>query len=117
MFIYLSSILLEIGSGQAYYCKIRNGNNSITACNRVTVLAHCTSSDGHLPVYQVSFSSLLYFQRYAPGKLFIEKKKKKKKNKKGSNSVNTGKRVMVLAFYNLLYNPLSLYQFSYIYLQ
>ena len=50
----------------------------------VTVLALCTSSDGHLSLYQVSFNSLLNFQRYAPDKLFIAK------IKKGSNSVNTG---------------------------
>ena len=36
------------------------------------------------------FSSLLYFQRYAPNKLFSAK------IKKGSNSVNTGDMVMVL---------------------
>ena len=52
--------------------------------------ALCTSSDGHLSMYQVSFNFLLYFLRYAPDKLFIAK------IKKGSNSVNTGDRVMVL---------------------
>ena len=55
---------------------------------------HCTSTDGHLSMYQVSFNSLLHFQRYAPDKLFIPK------IQKGSNSVNTGDRVMVLAFCN-----------------
>ena len=45
--------------------------------------ALCTSFDGHLSIYQVSFNSLLYFQRYAPDKLFIAK------IKKGSNSVTT----------------------------
>ena len=35
-------------------------------------------------MYQVSFNSLLYFQRYAPDKLFIAKIKKE------SNSINTG---------------------------
>ena len=58
-------------------------------------------------MYQVSFNYLLYFQRYAPDKLFIAKKKKKKKNKKESNSVNTGDRVMVLVFWNSL---IALYQ-------
>ena len=43
-------------------------------------------------MYQVSFNSLLHFQRYAPDKLFIAK------IKKGSNSVNTGDRVMILLF-------------------
>ena len=65
------------------------------------VLAPCTSSDGHLSMYQVSFNSLLYFQRYAPDKLFIAK------IKKGSNSINTGDRVMVLAFCNSPHGPLS----------
>ena len=55
------------------------------------VLAFCNSSDSHRSKYQVSFNSLLYFQRYAPDKLFIAKFKKE------SNSVNIGDRVMVLA--------------------
>ena len=70
-----------------------------------------TSSDGHLSMYQVSFKSLLYFQRYAPVKLFIEK------IKKGSNSLNTGDSVMVLALCNFLHGPQSVYQVSFIYLQ
>ena len=73
--------------------KIRKGNNSVITCNRVTVLARCTSSAGHLSMCQVSFNSLLYFQRYALDKLFIAK------IKKVSNPVNTGDRFMVLAFY------------------
>ena len=71
----------------------------------------CTSSDGHLSMYQVSFNSLLYSQRYAPDMLFTVK------IKKGSNSVNTGEGVMVLAFCNSLHGPLSVYQVSFIYLQ
>ena len=74
------------------------------------VLPLCTFSDSHLSMHQVSFYSLLYFQRYAPDKLFIAK------IKKGSNFVNTGDRVMILAFYNSPHNPLSLYQVSFIYL-
>ena len=62
-------------------------------------------------MYQVSFNSLLYFQRYAPDRLFIAKIKKE------SNSVNTGDRVMVLAFCNSPHGPLSLYQVSFTYLQ
>ena len=94
---HLSSILLEICSGQAYYhyiAKLTKGNNSLINCDRVSILALCTSFDGHLSMDQVSFISLLYFQRYAPDKLFIAK------IKKGSNSVSTGDRVMVLAFCN-----------------
>ena len=54
--------------------------------------------------------SLLYFQRYAPDKLFIAK------IKKGSNSVNTGDRVMVVAFCYSPHGPLSVYQVSLNYL-
>ena len=39
------------------------------------------------------------------------------KFKKGSNSVNTGDKVMVLAFCYFLHGPLSVYQDSFIYLQ
>ena len=78
---------------------------------QATLPALCTSSDGHLSMYQVSFNSLLYFQRYAPDELFIAK------IKKGSNSVDIGDRVMVRAFCNSLCGPLSVYQVSFIYLQ
>ena len=50
--------------------KIRKGNNSEITCDRVTVLALFTSSDGCRSLYQVSFNFLLYFQRYAPDNLF-----------------------------------------------
>ena len=53
--------------------KIRKGNNSVITCDRVTILAVCIFSDGCLSMYQVSFNSLLYFQRYGPDKLFIAK--------------------------------------------
>ena len=76
---------------------------TLITCDRVTVLAPCTFSDGHLSMYQVSFNSLPHFQRFAPDKLFIAK------IKKGSNSVNTGDRVMVLAFCNSPHSPLSVY--------
>ena len=56
-------------------------------------------------------NSLLYVQRYAPDKLFIAK------IKKGSNSVNTGDRIMVLASCNSPHGPLSVYQVSLNYLQ
>ena len=70
------------------------------------ILAFCTFADGPLSMYQVSFYSLVYFQRYAPNKLFIAK------TKKGSNPVNTVDMVMVLA---LCYSdgPLSMYQVSF----
>ena len=62
-------------------------------------------------MYLVSFNSLLYFQRYALDNFFIAKIKKE------SNSINTSDRIMVLAFCNSLYGPLSVYQVSFIYLQ
>ena len=55
------------------------------------VLALCNSPHDPLSVYQVTFNSLLYFQRYASDKLFIAK------ILKGSNSKKIGDRVMVLA--------------------
>ena len=51
------------------------------------------------------------FQRYAPDKLFTAK------IKKGSNSINTGYSVMVLAFCNSPHGPLLVYQVSLNYLQ
>ena len=75
------------------------------------VLALCTSTDGRLSIYQVSFNSFLYFQRYALDKHCIAKIKKR------SNSINTGDRVMVLAFCNSPGGPLSVYQISLNYLQ
>ena len=73
---------------------------TVIICDRVLVIALCSFSDGRLSMYQVSFNSLRYFQRYVPDKLFIAK------IKKGSNSVNTGERVMVLAFCNSTHSPL-----------
>ena len=54
-------------------------------------------------MYQVSSDSLVYFQRYAPDNLFIAKKKK------GSNSIYTVERVMILALCNFPNDPLSVY--------
>ena len=56
-------------------------------------------------MYQVSFNSLLNFRRYTPEKLFTAK------IKKGSNSVNTGDRVIILAFCNFPHGPLLVYKF------
>ena len=67
------------------------------------VLAFCTSSHDILSMYQVLFNSFLYFQRYAPDKLYIAK------TMKVSNSVNTSDRVMVLAFCDSTHGPLSVY--------
>ena len=73
-------------------------------------LALCTSADGPLSMYPVSFNSLVYFQRCAPDILFIIKMKK------GSNFVNTVDSVMVVALCNSPHGPLSLYQVSFNYL-
>ena len=72
--------------------KIRKGSGSVNTGDRVMVLAFGDFPYGSLSVYEVSFNSLVYFQRYLPDKLFIAK------IKKGSNSVNTVDRVIILAF-------------------
>ena len=73
------------------------------------VLALYNFSRDLLSMYQVSFNSLLYFQRYATDKLNAEKMK-------GSNSVITCDRVLVLAFCNFPYGTLSVYHVSFNYL-
>ena len=60
---------------------------------------------------QVAFDSHKYFQRYASDKLVIAK------IAMGNNSINTGDRVMVLAFCASYHYHLSIYQVSFIYLQ
>ena len=96
---------------QTSFAKIKMGNNSVITCNRVTVLALCTISDGLLSMYQVSFDSLLYFQRYSPDIFNIAI------IRKGNKSINIDNRVMVLAFCTSPHSPLSLYQVLFIYLQ
>ena len=91
--------------------KSKMGSNSVITCNRVTVLALCTISDGRLSMYQVSFDLLLYFQRYALDKFNIAK------IRKGNNSINTDDMIMVFAFCTSPHSPLSLNQVSFIYLQ
>ena len=84
--------------------KSRKENNSVITCDRAMVLALCTFSDGHLAMYQISFNSLPYFQRYAPDKLFIAKTKKE------SNSINTGDRATSSAFCIFPQGLLAVYQ-------
>ena len=62
-------------------------------------------------MYQISFDSLLYFQRYALDKFNIAKIRQE------NNSINTDTRIMVLAFCTFSHSPLSLFQVSFIYLQ
>ena len=80
---------------------------SVNTIDRITILALCAFADGPLSKYQVSFNSLVYFQRHAPDKVFIAKMKR------GSNSVNTVDRLMVLALCNCPHAPLSVYQVSF----
>ena len=67
------------------------------------LLAFCTFSDGRLLIYQVSFNSLEYFQRYAPHKLSIENIKKE------SNSVNTPEKASIFALDIFADGSLSMY--------
>ena len=87
--------------------KIKKGSNSINTLDRVMILAFCTSSDSPLSNYQISFNSLVYFQRYALDKLFIAK------IKKGSNVINTVDMITILAFCTSSDSPLSMYQVSF----
>ena len=48
----------------------------VNIINRVMILALCTSDDDPISLSQVSFNSLVHFQRYAPDKVFIAKMKK-----------------------------------------
>ena len=82
---------------------MKKESNSVNTVDRVMILAMCNFPYGPLSVYPVSFKFLLYFQRYAPDKLFIVK------IKKGSNFVNTVDRDMILALCNSPYGPLSVY--------
>ena len=46
--------------------RYKKGSNCVNTVDRVKVLTLCNFADGPLSMYQVSFNSLLYFQRYAP---------------------------------------------------
>ena len=80
---------------------------TVITCDRVTILALYTFSDGLLSMYPVSFNSLLYFQRSAQESFLLQK------NRKGSNSLNTGNKLTVLAFCTSPQDPLSVYQVSF----
>ena len=96
---------------QTFIAKIKKGSNSINTVDIIIILALCTSADSLLSMNQFSFNSCVYFQRYAPDKLFIAK------IKKGSKFVNTVDRVMILALCNSPHGPLLVYQVSLNYLQ
>ena len=59
-----------------FIARIKKGSNSLITVDRVMVLTLCNSPHGPLLVYQVLLNSLIYFQRYAPDKLFIVKMNK-----------------------------------------
>ena len=82
-------------------------NNCVNTVDSAMVLAFCTSCDGPLSMYEVSFTSLVFVQRYAPDKLFIAK------IKKISNSMNTVDRVKILTFYTSADDFPSMYQVSF----
>ena len=65
------------------------------------------SPDDLSSMYYISFNSLSSYQRNIPDKLFVAK------IKNGNNSVNTGDRVMVLAFCDFSHGPQSVYQVSF----
>ena len=98
---YGNSLLRPCGPGEL---KIEKGSNSVKAVDSVMIFAFCTSADGPLSRYQFSF---LYFQRYAPDKLFIAK------IKKGSNSVKIVDRVTILVLCASANGLLSMYQVPY----
>ena len=84
----------------------RKGDNTVITCDRVMVLALCTSSDDLLPKYHVVLNYLLYSDRHAPQKVNIAK------IEKGHNFVNTGNRVNILAFCNFPITDFAFYTFS-----
>ena len=68
------------------------------------ILAFYIFSDGPLSIYQVSFDTLIYFQKYAADKLFIAK------NKKESNSLILLTGLWFLHYALLADDRLSIYQ-------
>ena len=53
--------------------KLKMGRNSIITCNRVTVFALCTISDGHLSMYQVSLILFYTFRDMHRTNLILQK--------------------------------------------
>ena len=91
--------------------KIRKGNNSVKACDIVQVLDYALPL---MAIYQYIKFHLIPFITFRD---MLRTNFLLQKIKKGSNSVNTGDRVMVLAFCNSPHGPLSVYQVSFNYLQ
>ena len=89
--------------GRTFYT---NGCNTAKSGDKATVLAFCTSFLGPLSIHQVSFHSFYTFRDMLRTSFILQKLKT------GSNSVNTGDRVMVHAFCNFSHGPLSVYEVS-----
>ena len=66
IFISIPLVLLKIWSGQAslWKSKLLRGDYFVNIQSRILVIVHCPFSHCHLSINQVSFQSLLYFQRY-----------------------------------------------------
>ena len=91
-----------------FIAKMKKGSNSVNTVDRVMVFAMCNFPYGPLSVHQVSFNSLnCLLSEICSGQTFIGKMKK------GSNSINTVDRVMVLALCNCPHGPLPVYQVSF----
>ena len=92
--------------GKLFILKIKKGSIPVNIVDMV-ISYILIFSEGPLSMYEVSFNFLVYVQRYAPDKLFIAKMKK------GSNSVNTVDRIMILALCTSTDDPLSMYGVSF----
>ena len=80
---------------------------SVNTGRRVIVLAFCNFPYVPLSMYQVSFNYLQYFRDMLWTSLLL------KQIRKEINSLNTGDRLIVLAFLDFPYNPLSVFRVSF----
>ena len=88
---------------ELFIANIKKESYSVNTVDKVMILAFCTFSDSPLSINQLSFNSLLCFQRLAPDKLFIAK------NKKESSSLKTVDKVTILALCTFFGSSLSMY--------
>ena len=66
--ISIRFVLSKIWVGQVTIMKNKwlGGDSSVNIQGKIMIIVHCTSSNCHLSINQVSFQSLLYFQGYGP---------------------------------------------------
>ena len=95
---------------QNYNTRNTKGLNFIKNESKVMFLFLCTSLDGALYVYKLSWRNLKQFSRYGADMKLIWNYYKK--NTKGNNSVKTESRVMVLFLCTLSDGALYLYKLS-----